>query len=127
MFIVGILSWWYGTGWMARVSLAKNHLLRTYDYFSIGLLASSLFAPYRQISAGRVKGPLPVMMRAFFDRQLSRIIGAVARSVLIIIGLGWIMVQLAVAILAIAGWSVLPFVPLIGFVLMLSGWVPLWR
>lgn len=127
MFIVGILSWWYGIGWMARVFAAKNQLIRTYDYFSIGLLASSLFSPYRQISAGGVKGSLPVILRAFFDRQLSRVIGAVARTILIVIGLVWLTVQLFASVLVIVGWSVLPFAPLIGFVLALSGWVPLWR
>lgn len=127
MFIVGILSWWYSTGWIARVFAVKNQLVRTYDYFSIGLLASSLFAPYRQISAGGVKGPVSVMLRAFFDRQLSRVIGAVARTILIVIGLVWIAVQVTIGVLTIIGWSMLPFAPLAGFILMVSGWVPSWR
>lgn len=105
----------------------KNQLVRTYDYFSIGLLASSLFAPYRQISAGGVKGPVSVMLRAFFDRQLSRVIGVVARTILIVIGLVWITVQVAIGVLTIIGWSMLPFAPLVGFILMVSGWVPSWR
>ncbi len=127
MFIVGILSWWYGAGWMARVFAVKNQLVRTYDYFSIGLLASSLFAPYRQISAGGVKGPVSVILRAFFDRQLSRVIGAVARIILIVIGLVWIVVQVTIGVLSIVGWSMIPFAPLAGFILMISGWVPSWR
>ena len=127
MVIVWALTWWYGTGWKARLIGLRAQLASSYDYFSIGLLASSLFAPFRQISAGKVRGPLGVQMRAFFDRQISRVIGAIVRTILIIVGLVWLAIQVVVGALGVIVWAFVPFLPLIGFVLMLSGWVPVWK
>ncbi len=127
MVIVWALSWWYGAGWKARVISVRNQLASSYDYFSIGLLFSSLFAPFRQISAGKVRGPLSVQIRAFFDRQISRVIGAIVRMILIISGVVWLGLQAAFGGLVIALWALVPLLPLVGFVAMLAGWVPTWR
>lgn len=127
MFIVWALSWWYGVGWRAQFISLRNQLASSYDYFSIGLSIRNLFAPFRQISAGKVKGPLAVQLRSFMDRQLSRVIGACVRLVLIIIGIIWLTIQCLVGGIAMIFWAVMPVMPLIGFILMLSGWVPAWR
>lgn len=127
MVIVWALSWWYGAGWKARLISVRNQLASSYDYFSIGLLFSSLFAPFRQISAGKVRGPLSVQIRAFFDRQISRVIGAIVRMILIISGVVWLGLQAAFGGLVIALWALVPLLPLVGFVAMLAGWVPTWR
>lgn len=125
MIIVWALSWWYGSGWKSFVLGLRERLAASYDYFSIGLLASSLFAPFRQISAGRVKGSLDVMFRAFVDRLISRIIGAFVRTVLIIIGTVWLVLQLLMYTLVGVLWAFVPFLPFIGFVMFLSGWTVL--
>lgn len=127
MIIVWALSWWYGAGWKARYSRVYEQLLVTYDYFSIGLLARTLFAPFRQISAGRVEGPIGVKLRAFVDKQISRIIGAVVRAVLIIAGIFWLITQALYGLVVLAGWAIVPVAPFIGFIAMLSGWVPSWN
>ena len=85
MFLVGIVQWWYGEGWRRHARLSGLGILRMADFFSIGLLARTLFSPYRQISAGRVRGPLPVQLRAFADRLFSRVIGGVFRTILTLI------------------------------------------
>ena len=127
MVIVWVFSWWYGAGWKARLSHLRDQLSTSYDYFSIGLLLGSLFAPFRQISANRVDGPIGVQLRAFFDKQLSRIIGAFVRIVLIIAGIIWLALQSIWGVVVMIGWAMLPVLPFVGFTLMLSGWVPLWR
>lgn len=76
MFIVGLLSWWYGAGWVAEAKRVRERIASTADYFSIDLLVKTLFSPFRQISAGKVNGPLGVKWRAFVDRLISRCIGA---------------------------------------------------
>ncbi len=127
MVIVWALSWWYGAGWKARFVHLRGQLASSYDYFSIGLLITSLFAPFRQISAGKVSGPLGVQMRAFFDRQISRVVGAFVRTILIIVGCIWLLLSAVWGLVAMIMWGLIPFMPLIGFILMLSGWVPAWR
>ena len=126
MIIVWALSWWYGAGWKARLFAIREKLAASYDYFSIDLLAKTMFSPFRQISAGRVSGPIGAQIRAFFDRLISRIIGSIVRTILIIVGVAWLSVQVVIGAVMLAVWPLLPFAPLIGFVMMLSGWVPVW-
>lgn len=124
MFIVGILSWWYGPGWRLRASRLGERLRSSMDYFSIDLLVRTLFSPFRQISAGKVNGPLGVQMRAFFDRLISRVIGAMVRFTVIIIGSLAIFVHGVVGTLLLVFWAVIPVLPLIGIILFASGWIP---
>jgi hypothetical protein len=124
MFVVGILSWWYGAGWRQRFMILKERLANTMDYFSIDLLVRTLFSPFRQISAGKVNGPLSVKMHAFFDRLISRMIGAMVRSFMIIFGALVIAVHSIIGVVTLVIWAVVPAFPLIGFMLFAAGWIP---
>lgn len=124
MFVVGILSWWYGAGWRQRFTILKERLATTMDYFSIDLLARTLFSPFRQISAGKVNGPLSVKMHAFFDRLISRAIGAMVRSFMIIFGIGAITIHSVIGVATLVMWAIVPIFPLIGILLFISGWIP---
>jgi hypothetical protein len=124
MFILGILSWWYGQGWRERVSIMHEHLASTMDYFSIGLLFKTLFSPFRQISAGKVSGPLAVQMRAFFDRLISRMIGAMIRLFMVIIGAFAIIFSGIIGCVGLVLWAFVPLLPLFGIILWLMGWMP---
>lgn len=124
MFIAGILSWWYGQGWRQRVVLLREKLAGTMDYFSIDLLLKTFFSPFRQISAGKVRGPLGVQMRAFFDRLVSRCIGAMVRLTMIIIGSCAILFHAVVGGLLVVAWAFVPLLPVVGLLLFLTGWMP---
>jgi len=119
-----MLSWWYTTGWRQRVSLLKERLASTVDYFSIDLLLRTLFSPYRQISAGKVNGPLGVQMRAFFDRLISRMIGAMIRLFMIVVGVIAIILHIFIGFILVICWAIVPLMPLLGLVLFMSGWIP---
>lgn len=126
MFIVGILSWWYGAGFKQRLVLLREKLTATLDYFSIGLLIRTLFTPFRQISAGQVDGSLEVKMRAFADRLISRCIGAMVRTFVIIAGIVFITFYAVFGVIFLIVWALMPAVPIIGLILAASGWVP-WK
>lgn len=126
MIIVWAFSWWYGAGWIAQFVRLRERLASSYDYFSIGLLARTLFSPFRQISAGKVNGPIGIKLRAFADRLISRVIGSIVRTVLIIIGIVWLAAQAIIGGIVLLVWAFIPFAPLAGFIGMLSGWVPTW-
>lgn len=121
MFLVGIFQWWYGSGWIRHVKHSYVGILRTADFFSLGLLAKTLFNPFKQISAGRVQGPLPVQLKAFADRLFSRIVGGVIRSLTILIGMVVISLRCLWTVASIIIWTVLPLAPIIGILLWLSG------
>lgn len=126
MFIVGILSWWYGAGLMARIASVQARIAAIMDYFSIDVLVRTIFSPFKQISAGSVSGPLGVKLRALLDRIFSRIIGAVVRSMLIIVGVIGIILTTLLGVVLVASWLIVPALPFIGVILTLIGWTPSW-
>ena len=99
---------------MIQIGEVLERLARVNDRYSITLLLSTLFSPFRQISAGSVRGPLGVQLRAWADRLLSRFIGAGIRSVLILIGVVAACFEVIFGFLRFALWPLLPLLPLIG-------------
>lgn len=126
MFIVGLLSWWYGAGWLAQGARVKERVASISDFFSIALLFKTLFNPFRQISAGRVDGPIGVKWHAFLDRLISRCIGAIVRLFMILFGLVSIAMTTIVGLVSLVMWALIPLLPIIGAVMMSIGWVPQW-
>jgi hypothetical protein len=115
--------WWYGPGWRLQSERMMQRLLGVADTFSFSLLLGSLFAPFRQISAGRVRGPLGVQFRAWLDRLISRFIGALIRIGMLLFG-GVAFLGCAVwSIAYLAVWPLLPAMPIIGIILAVTGWV----
>ena len=124
MFIVGLLGWWYGPGWQQAARRVIARLAGTADFFSIGLLLRTLFAPFRQISAGSVRGSLSVVLHAWLDKLISRLIGAMVRSAMIVTGVLILALQGLVGGLLIIGWLFVPLLPLVGGILAAIGWLP---
>lgn len=125
MLVVSLLSWWYGAGWRDQTKLVSDRLLGATDRYSIFLLLRSLFSPFRQISAGSVtSGPLDARFRAWMDKLISRCIGAMIRSVLIITGIIMLILEIVVGVLRLIMWPLLPLAPIAGFILMSMGWLP---
>ena len=126
MFIVGLLSWWYGAGWVAEARRVRERIASIADYFSIDLLVRTLFSPFRQISAGSIRGPLGVQIRAWFDRLLSRTIGAIVRLVMIVVGAIALLIAALSGLIIVLIWSIIPLLPAVGLVMTLAGWIP-WK
>jgi len=126
MFVLDVLSWWYGAGWRGRAAKLKEQLAATEDYFSVDLLIKTLFSPFRQISAGKVQGPLGVQMRAFFDRLISRAIGGVVRSFMVVVGTVALALNTILGVVFLLVWAVVPLLPLVGLYLFVIGWMP-WK
>jgi hypothetical protein len=125
MFFTGVVRWWYAAGWRERAGLVGERLARTLDFFSINLLLKTLFAPFRQISAANTTGPISVRMHAFFDKLISRFIGAFMRLILIFVGLITIVAQLLWGMIVLIVWIILPIIPVVGLILFSIGWMPL--
>ena len=71
MFLVGIFQWWYGNGLLQYIRQSFLGVLRTADFFSVGLLLKTLFNPFRQISAAPVGGDLSVQLSAKYTDDFS--------------------------------------------------------
>lgn len=121
MLFISLFKWWYGPGWVQQARALSMRLDGLIDYFSIDLLAKTLFAPFRQDGAGRVDGPLEVKFRAFLDKLISRILGAIIRMAILLIGLVSIALYVVWSALMLALWFVVPLLPLAGLVLAAMG------
>lgn len=121
MLFMSLFRWWYSDGWRQRAVVVNARLDSVLDYFSIGLLLKTLFSPFRQISAGRVDGPLGVQMRAMADKLISRAIGGVIRSAILVVGLVAIALQALFGLVILVGWLFVPVLPIVGVVLMVLG------
>jgi hypothetical protein len=106
--------------------MLRERLAATTDFFSIDLLLRTFFSPFRQISAGKVDGSLNVQLHAFFDRLISRAIGAMIRLFMIIVGLVAIISYAVIGFLLVILWAVVPLLPFIGIGLAVTGWMP-WK
>ena len=124
MLIIGFISWWYGDGWRQRGVMAKNRLASLLDTFSIDLLIKTLFAPFRQIDAGKVEGTLGLKFQAFINKLISRIIGAFMRIIVIVVGVIALILGLVVNLVILAVWPLTPILPIVGIILALVGWAP---
>ena len=124
MIIWGIVTWWYTDGWRQCLQRMEDRITATLDYFSFALLINTLFAPFRQISAGSVGGSFEVQMRAFLDRLISRAIGMVVRLITIAIGSVVVLINLLIAFLVLVGWAFVPLLPFIGLGLFILEWLP---
>lgn len=124
MIVWGVLTWWYTDGWKQCFSRVRDRFLSVADYFSIGLLIKTLFVPFRQISAGTIDGPMDAKLQAFFDRLISRCIGAVARLVVMAIGIVVVAFATITGAIVLVAWPFMPVLPVVGAVLFFIGWVP---
>ncbi len=121
MQVLSFLRWWYGEGWLGQLSAQQLYLRKIGDFFSVSLLLRNLFQPFRQISAGSVRGGLGVQFRAWLDRLISRMIGAIVRLFMICMGGIWWCLSALMSAITLALWPLLPLAPLIGLVLAGSG------
>ena len=127
MFLVGILSWWYGRGWLGQWRRVSDRWRTTVQFFSIGQLFATLFSPFRQISANSTSNPNPIVaLRAVFDQLISRVVGAFVRMFTIFAGMVVITLQVLYESFVMVLWLLLPLLPVVGFILLALNWVPSW-
>lgn len=119
MFAVDLIEWWYLRGWRVVSTGLKHKLSDSLDFFSIGQLFRTLFAPYRQISVNT--SDEGNRLNAFFDRLISRLVGTVTRLFIIIFGGLAIILEAILGVLFIVIWPVIPFLPVVCIVLTITG------
>jgi hypothetical protein len=105
--IVDLLRWWYGTGWMQAVHRVGSWTSHVEQTFSVSTLLRTLFSPWRRIVSGGGRS-LDAKMRDALDNFVSRCVGAVVRSiVLLAAGLAG-LAALVGGILMVLIWPLLP-------------------
>lgn len=116
-----LIAWWYGAGWANEYRLQLQRLSRVENYFAFGSLLRTFFQPFRQIDAGSRRGSLSVQLHGWLDRAISRFIGASARLVLLVVGVGWWVVSALASVCWLLVWPILPVAPVFGIVAAATG------
>jgi len=93
----------------------KNFLFFNFNYFSIGLLAKTLFSHWRRFRESYGRGfDIKRYFEAFVTNMISRILGAIVRTVVIIIGLVVEVFIFIGGIIVFLTWIFLPILLLLG-------------
>lgn len=111
MFWVDLLGWWYGAGFKDLSLKFKALFESTSDFFSIGLLAKSLFQPFRQtLTVSNYKRTLGEKIA---DALVSRTVGFLTRFCLILAGGIILMLEVLLMGVIYLFWPIIPFTPLL--------------
>jgi len=125
MIMVGaFFSWWYGLGLNVQMRSISNRYVRWVDYFSFAMLVRTLFAPFRQIAAGKVGGSFDVKFHVWLDRLVSRCVGAVVRILTLCAGAVFMVFVTLYSALQFAIWLLLPALPVVVTALFIMKWMP---
>ncbi len=108
-FLPYYLLWHYSRALSEMYRVWRNFLWFFYNFFSIPLLLSTLFAPFKRLDEGYKKG---LRIEAFFEtlivNMLMRLVGACMR--IIIIGVGIIVLALVCLgyVFVLVAWLLAP-------------------
>ena len=108
---------WYFWDMPKEILLAwRNYLAFNLEFFSVGLLLKTWFAPWHQYKWDYGRGfDLGRFLEVFFSNMITRVLGAFMRSVLIIVGLVAEVFIFLIGLIIVAGWFVLPVLLFLGF------------
>ncbi|MBR5621338.1 hypothetical protein IKW75_02560 [Candidatus Saccharibacteria bacterium] len=119
MFAVDLVRWWYAKGWRVFFDEVKTKVKDTADAFSIGELLQTLFKPYRRLGTENRVGD--TKLNIFLDKLVSRVVGTLSRTVLIVTGVIFIIIETIVGGVLVAIWPLVPLLPVAGVILAVLG------
>jgi hypothetical protein len=94
----------------------KNYILFALNYFSLPLLLKSLFAPWRKYRWSYPKGlNIGEFFNTLISNTFSRFLGALMRTVLIIIGVVFQVFVVFAGLFVFLLWVLIPFIIIAGF------------
>ena len=122
MFIWLCARWWYGAGWAYAWQRSIIERLQWCDStFSMGSLVRTLFAPFKQTYTGGAKGSIGDHIRATVDSLISRVIGFLVRSILLLAGVVCSVFVFATGLAFMAAWAFIPLLPLVSIIFIPAG------
>lgn len=113
--VIQYLIWHFYDVPRGLIKAWQNYLLFNLNYFSLLLLVKTFLAPWRRYVWSYGRGfDLKKYLEALVSNLISRIIGAVVRSFLILIGLVTEIFVFFAGLILIIGWLILPLLLVYG-------------
>ena len=113
--VLKLLAWHFYDAPKSILKAFKNFLVFNFNYFSIGLLAKTLFSHWRRYRESYGRGfDIKRYFGVFVGNTISRVLGAIIRTITIIIGLMVEVFILLGGIIVFLTWLFLPILLLFG-------------
>jgi len=113
--VLQFIKWYYLDQPKAILRTWKNFLRFNLNYFSISLLLKTLFSHWRKYQWSYGRGfDIKRYAEVFFSNLISRVIGAIIRFFLILIGVVAEIIIVLAGIIVFLGWLLLPVLLLAG-------------
>lgn len=115
MFFASIIHdyfiWHYGRAWFELWGVWRNYMWFVVHFFSIPQLMRSWLSPFKRITENRGQKFSGEDIAAYIIiNLLSRFVGAIARTAIILLGIIALMITIAVGFLIYTLWMILPII-----------------
>jgi hypothetical protein len=119
MFIVFLLQWWYGPGWLAQWQKILLRAKGVGSAYSGKTLLKTLFSPWKRITALKPANPtIQQRFQSLIDNLVSRFVGFIVRIFTLLAALvSLIFIVVFSAVLALV-W---PLIPLLSIAAIVKG------
>jgi hypothetical protein len=106
--LIEFFTWWYGPGYGKLIHFCRNLIKKIQLSFSIPILLSTLFSPWRRIISlpGRT---IDEKMRAVLDNLVSRAVGFCVRLIVLITALFLTIISSIISVIMAVSWPLIPF------------------
>ena len=122
--IIQYIGWHFREQPKAILRAWRNFLLFNLDYWSVALLLKTFFSPWRKYKYAYVKGfDMKKHFEVFTFNVFSRIMGAIMRTILIIIGILSEIFIFFAGIIVLLIWLFLPILILLGILYSITIYV----
>ncbi len=104
------VRWHYTYALTDLVNIVRNFVWFFYEFFSIPLLAKTLFVPFHRLSEQSHGFNLEAWGEALLVNTLMRFVGALLRITLIVLGTVCIVLTFVAGIVFFVAWLLVPFI-----------------
>ena len=112
-FLFRYFIWHYSKAVGELVHIIGNFIWFFYEFFSISLLCKTFFAPYKRLDEGYGNGfNISRIFEAVIINMLMRLVGVTLRSVLILLGIIFIVLTVVVGFFMLLVWLLAPLLVL---------------
>jgi hypothetical protein len=113
-------SWYFYEMLKFLLEIWKNYIFFALNYFSLADLLKSIFAPWRRYKWNYPRGfDLGEFFSTLISNLFSRILGALMRVILIIIGILFQVFVIFAGLIIFLLWLLIPFVAIAGLLFFL--------
>ena len=106
-----LVAWWYSAGWLDTLQRIEKRILGIWRLFSVGILARTLFAPWRRITTDAGRG-FDSLMRSMIDNLVSRVVGFTVRIFVLLFALVATLFAVIIGAAIVLLWPLVPVLAL---------------